>query len=178
MLQDKLKEQLLTLRSDCVTPEELNRVKLEFQSLHELLHQTRSQEKESEVQLTSKDIEHQMVDLLQGYVTKEEWSKTILTMASKDDVNKSIYKHFSVINFQLFNNWYSINQKCCLFLVSESKKDCPACTTDGVDVRAVVREMLKIYDADKTGRVDYALESAGNFDNEANQNLLSREIVI
>lgn len=38
--------------------------------------------------------------------------------------------------------------------------------------------MLKIYDADKTGRVDYALESAGNFDNEANQNLVSREIVI
>ncbi|XP_026667232.1 uncharacterized protein LOC108622356 isoform X2 [Ceratina calcarata] len=28
-------------------------------------------------------------------------------------------------------------------------------------VRAIVREALKIYDADKTGRVDYALESAG-----------------
>lgn len=104
MLQDKLKEQLLTLRSDCVTPEELNRVKLEFQSLHELLHQSRSQEKESEVQLTSKEIEHRMVDLLQGYVTKEEWSKTILTMASKDDVNKSISHHFLVTSFQLFYN--------------------------------------------------------------------------
>lgn len=29
------------------------------------------------------------------------------------------------------------------------------------DVRKIVTRALKIYDADKTGRVDYALESAG-----------------
>ena len=29
-------------------------------------------------------------------------------------------------------------------------------------VREIVKEAIKIYDADKTGRVDYALESAGN----------------
>lgn len=29
------------------------------------------------------------------------------------------------------------------------------------DVRRIVTNALKIYDADKTGRVDYALESAG-----------------
>ena len=28
-------------------------------------------------------------------------------------------------------------------------------------VREIVKEAIKIYDADKTGRVDYALESAG-----------------
>lgn len=30
-------------------------------------------------------------------------------------------------------------------------------------VREIVKEVLKVYDADKTGRVDYALESAGKF---------------
>ena len=30
-------------------------------------------------------------------------------------------------------------------------------------VREIVKEAIKIYDADKTGRVDYALESAGKF---------------
>lgn len=29
------------------------------------------------------------------------------------------------------------------------------------DVRKIVKEVLRIYDADKTGQVDYALESAG-----------------
>lgn len=29
-------------------------------------------------------------------------------------------------------------------------------------VRKIVKEILRIYDADKTGQVDYALESAGN----------------
>lgn len=28
-------------------------------------------------------------------------------------------------------------------------------------IRKVVKEVLRIYDADKTGQVDYALESAG-----------------
>lgn len=28
-------------------------------------------------------------------------------------------------------------------------------------IREIVKEALKVYDADKTGRVDYALESAG-----------------
>lgn len=30
-------------------------------------------------------------------------------------------------------------------------------------MREIVKEAIKIYDADKTGRVDYALESAGKF---------------
>lgn len=45
---------------------------------------------------------------------------------------------------------------------SPSPEPSASSTTMGInEIRKIVLEILKIYDADKTGRVDYALESAG-----------------
>lgn len=67
-----------------------------------------------------------------------------------------------LIMYQIQRVWMQSVWKIILFTVRDKSWIANDVITDD-RVREIVKEAIKIYDADKTGRVDYALESAGEF---------------
>ncbi|XP_051157448.1 uncharacterized protein LOC127279253 isoform X2 [Leptopilina boulardi] len=122
--------------------ETINAMKVEFEALRDNYFQLKSCCDSNVQKLTDEDIESHINRVLAGYfgssTSKEELSRvmqSLLLIRENDNIQKETVKESEV---ERIRGDVSLE-----------------------DMRRIVKEILKIYDADKTGRVDYALESAG-----------------
>lgn len=128
---------------------DINAIKLEFQSLRELYGKLKSCCDQSASVLRSEEIEKQVDRAVAGYfgdgVPKQEFNRIVESLLIANSDKKSI--------------------KTMADGASSGENGEPVCSgtssMSDQDVQKIVNAVLKIYDADKTGRVDYALESAG-----------------
>ena len=93
---------IIKTTTDCVSHEELSRIKLEFQALKESFEQSNTQDEEPQVTLTPEEIELRVKTILQEkYLSKEEWSQVLLTLASKNDLTtinqKGLYYFINIL---------------------------------------------------------------------------------
>lgn len=125
--------------------EELNFIKNEFEKLKKMYVELKACCETSSHTITEKDVEKQADKVIAGYFP--------------DDFSKQdIVKLFQIINSKLRqDDFKTTNGKKTIDSGVISRPD-----WDVDEIRRIVMGVLKIYDADKTGRVDYALESAGN----------------
>lgn len=127
--------------------EELDSIRIEFKTLKDLYAQLKTCCDMAETNIVSdKEIEEKTDKVFAGYFGDG---------FSKQDV---------VRIFQIMNS--KIQQDEVQKQISPAPSPSPEpggdSTAMGIDeIRQIVLGILKIYDADKTGRVDYALESAG-----------------
>ncbi|XP_014234579.1 uncharacterized protein LOC106657517 isoform X1 [Trichogramma pretiosum] len=116
--------------------EEIASMKVELENMKSLFMQLKTCCESSATKINEEDIKRQADEVFTGYF------------------GDSISKHDIVRIFQIMNS--KIQQE-----ESNSVAD-PENTALGIDeIRRIVLGILKIYDADKTGKVDFALESAG-----------------
>ncbi|XP_033218747.1 uncharacterized protein LOC117174105 isoform X2 [Belonocnema kinseyi] len=131
-------EEFLRQDIDKKNHETISAMKVEFQALRESYLQLKSCCDSNACLSSDEEIEIQVDRVLAGYfgssASKEELSKVIQSLLIMHD-NAEIPK--------------------------ESLPETVKGDVSLEDMRKIVKEILKIYDADKTGRVDYALESAG-----------------
>ena len=130
-------------------PSDIDNIKLEFKSLRELYARLKTCCDKSSRLARSDSVERQVERVIAGYfgtgVSKQEFNRIIESIITASD-NKQSQK--------------IVNHKASLDETGETV--CTGATAmSDEDMRKIVNEILKIYDADKTGRVDYALESAG-----------------
>ncbi|XP_043477505.1 uncharacterized protein LOC122508293 isoform X2 [Leptopilina heterotoma] len=122
--------------------ETISAMKVEFEALRDNYFQLKSCCDSNVPTLTDEKIDSHIDRLLAGYfgssTSKEELSRVIqslLLIRENDNMQKENLK--------------------------ESEVERISGNLSMEDMRKIVKEVLKIYDADKTGRVDYALETAG-----------------
>lgn len=131
------------------TIDEINAIKLEFQALRNLYSELKSCcDTRARLSIDESDVEKQVERVVAGYfgsgVSKQELNGVVerLIVASKEKSNKIVSSGASS--------------------GGNSENICAGGSSlSDTDMRRIVNDVLKIYDADKTGRVDYALESAG-----------------
>lgn len=127
---------------------EIKNIQLEFTNLRELYAQLKTccDKNALSSTTTNNNLEQQVEHIIAGYfgpgISKAEMTKIIenLIIAS--------------------NNVASKNTENCE-TYRETQENGAATLLTEEQVQKIVKEILKIYDADKTGRADYALESAG-----------------
>ncbi|XP_032674723.1 uncharacterized protein LOC116845771 isoform X2 [Odontomachus brunneus] len=118
---------------------ELRVIKYEFEKLRELYAELKSCCNANKETVVNENIEKHVEKILSGYFPPG---------TSKEDLVKNIQKIFASRNGE--------DQA----VLSNNAGDSSAYMSEE-RVRKIVKEILRIYDADKTGQVDYALESAG-----------------
>ncbi|KAJ8683482.1 hypothetical protein QAD02_019274 [Eretmocerus hayati] len=136
---EQLLENQNTHKNECTErSEELNTMRAEFETIKNLVSQLKTCCDESSNSANDEKIRKQAEDVVTGYFGDA---------VSRDDVIKM---------FQI------INSKIHLEEIQKMNPNSAQNSELGVeDIRKIVLGILKIYDADKTGQVDYALESAG-----------------
>ena len=145
MTLEKELESQNTNREKCHA-EELDVVKDEIQTLKQLYAQLKTYCDTTSNVVNEEEIRKQTEKVFAGYfgdgISKDDVARLFHTMNSKMKQEEP-HKSNSVVG---------------------TSRDEPekASSKLGIDeIRRIVLDILKIYDADKTGRVDYALESAG-----------------
>jgi uncharacterized protein YueI len=130
-------------KEKCKT-EEFHNIKIGFHRLKQLYMQLKSCCDTTSRMISDENIQKQVDKVVAGYFGNS---------FSKEDITRI----FHTMNEKLHNR--------DLQTLSEAKvslNNAGGHSNLGTDeIRNIVLEILKIYDADKTGRVDYALESAG-----------------
>lgn len=142
--------------TDDSTSSELNNIKLEFKNLQNLYTQVKSCCNKIPVNnnIPEEELENRVKNIITGYFGADKF---------KSDIHKVVE---NVVKAQLIiqqeetlKNDKTIAEKN---ICNDTNQSSPSSSTTTDDyIRKIVIELLKIYDADKTGRVDYALESAG-----------------
>ncbi|XP_015109472.1 uncharacterized protein LOC107036204 [Diachasma alloeum] len=142
-----LERKITDNKPDETTHNEINTIKLEFKNLQELYAQQKTCCDKPTISITNGDIERRVEEVVTSYFG---------TGAFKSDITR-IVEEIVKAN--------TLAQTVAQVTEKSTTADCPqpaepVPVTDD-HIRSIVKEILKIYDADKTGRVDYALESAG-----------------
>ncbi|XP_015438420.1 PREDICTED: uncharacterized protein LOC107193483 [Dufourea novaeangliae] len=120
---------------------EIEGIKLQFETLKGLYSELKLCCNTQVNQISSDDLERRIETILAGYLN---------ALVSKQDLMKAIQSAMLAVD----EGDSGIARKRPFAVADDGN------VTDD-RVREIVRDALRIYDADKTGRVDYALESAG-----------------
>ncbi|KAL0133438.1 hypothetical protein PUN28_000879 [Cardiocondyla obscurior] len=118
---------------------ELKVIKYEFEKLQKLYSELKSCCNANSESITTQDVEKHVEKILVSYLPPG---------VSKEDLVKNMQNLFASSNNK---NQRSFN----------GDDDNSNVRVSDEHVRKIVKEVLRIYDADKTGQVDYALETAG-----------------
>lgn len=96
------------------------------------------------------------------FVAKEYLEERLNELSLKFDknLNDELNRSAAIL---MKNIGEQIKSQTLLIIENQQKSDGSGCggTLDELKIKGIVREVLAIYDADKTGLVDYALESGG-----------------
>ncbi|XP_063977978.1 klaroid protein-like isoform X2 [Diachasmimorpha longicaudata] len=142
-----LEQKITDSKPDERAQNEISRIKLEFKNLQELYAQQKTCCDKPTISITNNDIERRVEEVVTSYFG---------TGAFKFEITRIVEEIIKA---------NTLAQTEAQVMEKSSTVNCPQPAeripvTDD-HIRSIVKEILKIYDADRTGRVDYALESAG-----------------
>ncbi|XP_043284744.1 SUN domain-containing protein 1-like [Venturia canescens] len=128
---------------------EIRAIKLELQSLRELYGTLKTCCDQSASTLRSEQMEEQVDRAVAGYfgdgISKQEMNRIVESLLIASSEKKSV----------------KTGDEAAVLDENGGVTCSGSSSMSDDDVRKIVNAVLKIYDADKTGKVDYALESAG-----------------
>lgn len=140
-----LEQKIISTKAEALTHNELTAIKLEFAKLRKLYAQQKTCCDKPAVPPNAQDMNIRIEELVASYFGTGAFKSEIARLV--EEAVRSQTPSDSQVSDQ------------------SAPVDCPQ-VSEQVSIpddyiRSIVKEVLKIYDADKTGRVDYALESAG-----------------
>ncbi|XP_034951494.1 uncharacterized protein [Chelonus insularis] len=149
-------EEKINNRNVDTTNDELTTIKLEFNNLQKLYAQLKIDCDKNTISLSNYNyaLEEDVRKIVARYFTTE---------VSREEIEKIVRDVIIESNNIVRNTTNSLNE--VTNIKEECQSDCKKSenlvSLSEEQMKKLVKEILKIYDADKTGRVDYALESAG-----------------
>ncbi|XP_011310199.1 uncharacterized protein [Fopius arisanus] len=141
-----VERKIIDNKPDGTTENEIKNIKLEFENLRQLYAQQKTCCDKPTQSITNNEIEKRVEEIVISYFDTEVFKSEIIKIVEETIKMRTLAETESQV------------------MDESSTVDYPQSQSISVSddyIRSIVKEILKIYDADKTGRVDYALESAG-----------------